>query len=69
MFDNWTMEAGLGLLRHVLTGAGGALITDGVLSQSQLQDGVGALITIIGILLSVYQKFENRTVPAKAPTP
>lgn len=50
----------LAILRHVLTTAGGALVTDGVLSASQLQDGVGAVIVIAGIAWSLVNKYQHR---------
>lgn len=50
----------LGIIRHVLTSAGGALVTDGVLNASQLDDGVGALVVLIGIAWSVWNKFQHR---------
>lgn len=45
-----------GVIRHVLTTAGGALVTDGILTNGQLSDLVGALMVIGGIGWSIYQK-------------
>jgi hypothetical protein len=45
----------LAIIRHVLTTAGGALVTDGLISSSQLQDGVGAVIVIAWSLVNKYQ--------------
>ncbi|MGO8916227.1 MAG: hypothetical protein ACLQJR_09995 [Stellaceae bacterium] len=56
----------LAILRHVLTTAGGALVTDGVLSSSQLQDGVGAVIVIAGIAWSLANKYQHRRALAAA---
>lgn len=50
----------LGILRHVLTTAGGVLVSDGLVSQSQLADGAGALCVLIGIGWSVYNKIQHR---------
>lgn len=56
----------LGILRHVLTTAGGALVTDGVLTSSQLHDGVGAVIVIAGIAWSLVNKMQHRRAIAAA---
>jgi hypothetical protein len=56
----------LAILRHVLTTAGGALVSDGILTSSQLQDGVGALVVIVGIAWSLVNKFEHRQALAAA---
>lgn len=53
----------LGIVRHALTTFGGALVGQGYLSGSELEAGVGALITIIGIVASVISK---RTATAAA---
>lgn len=46
----------LGMVRHSLTTGGGALVASGYLGASDLQAGVGAIITLIGIVWSVIQK-------------
>lgn len=48
----------LGLLRHLLTSAGGALVSQGLISNTQLSDGVGAVMVLIGIGWSIYTKTE-----------
>jgi len=45
-----------GLIRHVLTAAGGSLATYGVIAQSDIEPLVGALITIVGLAWSAYDK-------------
>ena len=50
------MDETLGLIRHVLTYAGGTLVTNGFLSASDMQLVVGAVITLMGIGWSVYEK-------------
>lgn len=49
----------IGFLRHVLTFGGGILVSNGTITEPDLQTGVGALSTIIGILWSVYDKKKN----------
>lgn len=56
----------LAILRHVLTTAGGALVTDGLISASQLQDGVGAVIVLAGIAWSLVNKMQHRRALAAA---
>ena len=46
----------LGLVRHSLTPFGGALVTEGVISSTQLNDAVGAVMVFVGIAWSLYQK-------------
>ena len=45
-----------GIARHALTTVGGALVTDGVLQSTQVNDFVGAGMVIAGIAWSWYQK-------------
>lgn len=46
----------LGLVRHLLTGAGMVLATKGVADQGAVTEGVGALMTLISIGWSVADK-------------
>lgn len=56
----------LGLIRHGLTTLGGALVADGLLSSSQVNDGVGAIVILIGLGWSVYQKRQQQQQLAAA---
>lgn len=53
----------LGIFRHVLTVSGGALITKGLASDSQVTDLVGAIITIIGVVWSIIEKKQRLGAP------
>lgn len=53
-----------GLLRHLLTFAGGALAAHGYLTQGESSTAVGALMTLAGLAWSAWQKR-----PVSAPTP
>jgi len=44
----------LGVLRHILTFGGGLLVTNGIADEGTVQEIVGASITIIGFLWSVF---------------
>ena len=45
-----------GLVRHLLTFGGGFLVAKGYLDNTLLEEGVAAVITIVGIVWSVVHK-------------
>ena len=49
-------EAILGIIRHVATFMGGFLAERGLASGEELQTGVGAVVTLIGLVWSVLNK-------------
>lgn len=51
----------LGVIRHVLTFVGGFLVTKGLVDDATLSQGIGALISLMGVVWSVVDK--------KAPAP
>lgn len=51
-----------GLVRHILTFGGGFVVADGWTTPEQWDTAVGAVITLVGVLWSVYEKF--RVKPA-----
>lgn len=46
----------IGLVRHLLTTAGGILVAKGVIDETSMVTVVGSLATIIGVAWSVYAK-------------
>jgi hypothetical protein len=46
----------LGIIRHVLTFAGGIAIAKGIVDQAMATEIVGAIVTIIGIVWSFIEK-------------
>lgn len=46
----------LGIVRHVLTAAGGIAVTKGYLDESALVAGVGALVALAGVIWSIIDK-------------
>lgn len=50
----------LGIVRHLLTTAGGTLITKGVITSTTLDQGVGALLTVTGVAWSIAQKMISK---------
>ena len=46
----------LGLLRHTLTFVGGVLLTNGLLEEGLIQEAIGAVVTLTGVVLSVLSK-------------
>ena len=49
-------ETILGIVRHVLTAAGGIAVTKGYIDESALVAGVGALVALAGVVWSVIDK-------------
>ena len=46
----------LGVVRHILTFLGGYLSTEGWVEGEEVQTGVGAVVTLIGLIWSVRDK-------------
>lgn len=53
------IEYGLGIIRHGLTTLGGALVTGGIATDTELATGVGAFVTILGLVWSWYRKWKR----------
>ena len=51
-----TTEPTLGIVRHVLTYGGGFVVTSGSASSSEIEQGIGAVVTIIGVVWSILAK-------------
>lgn len=49
-------EAILGIVRHILTFGGGLLVTKGVVDEGTMTTAVGAAVTLIGAIWSVWAK-------------
>lgn len=62
MDKNSIMDIVMGLIRHTLTTAGGALVTQGVVSSTDLNTDVGAVMVVLGAAWSIYQKFSAKKV-------
>ena len=45
-----------GIVRHILTAAGGALVTKGMIGEGELELVVGAVITLAGVVWSAIAK-------------
>lgn len=50
------MEKTLGIIRHVLTFAGGLFVTKGYVSDSLVEELIGGIVTIIGAIWSIKSK-------------
>jgi hypothetical protein len=46
----------LGFVRHALTLLGGGIVTNGMFTESEMLEAVGALITVIGFAWSYIDK-------------
>lgn len=51
-----TVEMIMGLIRHVLTFVGGWLVAKGVLDEGTMTELVGATMTMVGFVLSMWSK-------------
>jgi hypothetical protein len=51
---NWDMIGGL--IRHLLTFGGGFLVTNGTITEPDLQTAIGGIIAIGGVLWSIVTK-------------
>lgn len=51
-----TKEQIFGILRHILTTAGGALVAKGAIDEATLMEGVGAVVTLVGVAWSFWVK-------------
>ncbi len=49
----------LALARHLATTAGGALASYGIIASSQTETVAGAIITLVGVGLSAWDKVEQ----------
>ena len=45
-----------GIVRHILTAAGGALVTKGMIGETELELAVVAIITLAGVIWSAVAK-------------
>jgi hypothetical protein len=50
------MEKTLGIIRHILTFAGGLIVTKGYISESLVEELIGGIVTIIGTIWSIKSK-------------
>ena len=58
-----------GILRAVMAAYGGRLVEQGMLTDQQLTQGVGAVIVLVTIAWSIWQKGRAHTVPGGAFNP
>lgn len=48
------------LVRHGLTTAGGTLVAKGTITASAMDEGVGAVMVLVGIVWSIFQKLSAK---------
>lgn len=58
----------LGVIRHTLTTSGGSGVTAGLLSGDELTTLVSSVVTVVGILWSMYDKYSDLKKEKKEPT-
>jgi len=49
-------EIVLGIVRHILTASGGVLVTKGFVDAAGLEQVIGGLIAIVGVVWSIVSK-------------
>lgn len=59
------MEVFLALIRHGLTTLGGVLISKGWLDGGEMEQLIGAVVTILGVGLSIWAKRSNKDQPGQ----
>ncbi|RME68565.1 MAG: hypothetical protein D6781_10645 [Verrucomicrobia bacterium] len=62
----------LGLIRHILTTAGGGLAAQGLASADEINTAAGAIVTLVGVIWSILEKRARRQragAPAASPSP
>jgi len=61
----------LGLIRHLLTFAGGAIAAKGLASNDEITDLIGGIVTVVGVLWSIVHKYQaakaNPTIERTGP--
>ena len=50
----------LGQIRHLLTFVGGFALARGLVDEAALQEAIGAVLTIVGVIWSAKQKQEQK---------
>lgn len=46
----------MGIARHILTAAGGAMVAKGVVDAGTAETAIGALVALTGVAWSVFEK-------------
>ncbi len=57
-------EAILGVVRHILTFGGGFVVAYGIGNTEMANDAIGAIMTLVGIAWSIYDKKSTATPAA-----
>lgn|GEM_PF-1164345 len=50
----------IGLARHLLTFGGGYLVSKGIIDEGSIQEVVGSIITVGGLILSIFAPEKKR---------
>jgi hypothetical protein len=61
------MKAILGFIRHTLTFGGGYFVSNGLVDQIDIDTVIGAVVTLIGIVWSIAEKYPREKVQLKLP--
>lgn len=59
MFNGFFLQFVLGQLRHALTAVGASLVTEGLLTNDELQAVVAAVVTLAALAWSAWDKWQR----------
>lgn len=60
-----TQDQIFGILRHLLTTAGGALVAKGLVDETMMLEGVGVAMSLVGFVWSVIAKRKAEAVDSE----
>lgn len=63
MFQTLLANIVTGFIRHSLTTLGGGLVASGYISSDQDSQAIGAILTVLGIAWSAWQKYKAQPAP------
>jgi len=66
MFDHIITKVLLGWVRHLISGFGGSLVAQGLLTQDQSNQAVGAVMILVPLMFSAYDKFQAKQAADQA---
>lgn len=57
-------KVAVGVIRHVLTSGGGALVAAGYMGSGDVDAAVGAVLVLVGVVWSAIEKHRTASAPA-----
>jgi hypothetical protein len=66
VLDSVVAKVVLGIIRHMITTWGGTLVAKGLMTQSQETQAIGAIMVVVPIGFSIYDKMQAQQAAAAA---